>query len=281
MIQQTSITGEQFSQSSLQTYLDCKQAYKLRYIDQLTWPSIQVDPQLENEKQQAEGIFFHKLIHQYLLGIPQASIDSQVLNNPSSNIKDWWTNFIFAINSNTLDLSNYSHKFPEILLTQSFERSKLVAKYDLIAVREDKIHIFDWKTNTKKPDHLAFEKKIQTILYMEVLAKSGFANRFIKNFQLSDIQMTYWFSNFPNQSNIISYGEDKHRAAIAEISSLIREIEADTLYPKTDNLRRCAGCVYRSYCSRGIKAGFEADLTEEEWNDQYPAFEEDDLFSDF
>ena len=58
------------SQSSLQDYVDCSLRFKLRYLERLSYPATESEPALENEQHQQEGEYFHRLIQQYLIGIP-------------------------------------------------------------------------------------------------------------------------------------------------------------------------------------------------------------------
>ncbi len=44
---------------------------------------------------------------------------------------------------------------------------------------------------------------------------------------------------------------------------MLNEIAAATEFPKTDDEHRCAFCVYRSYCERGIGAGLADELESE------------------
>ncbi|NCT22292.1 PD-(D/E)XK nuclease family protein, partial [bacterium] len=57
-----------FSQSSLQDYADCPRRFQLRYIEQLAWPAVETEPALENERRQQEGLLFHRLAQQHLIG---------------------------------------------------------------------------------------------------------------------------------------------------------------------------------------------------------------------
>ena len=86
------------SQSSLQDYVDCPRRFQLRYVDRLSYPAIESEPTLENEKHQQEGEYFHRLVQQYLIGIPAEQI-SKIANTP--NLQRWWENFLNAKESFT------------------------------------------------------------------------------------------------------------------------------------------------------------------------------------
>src|SRR5512147_2261816 len=78
------------SQSSLQDYMDCAQRFKLRYLDRLSYPAAETEPTLENEKHQQEGEYFHRLLQQYLIGIPAEQI-AKFAN--TVDLQRWWENF--------------------------------------------------------------------------------------------------------------------------------------------------------------------------------------------
>ena len=42
--------GFQFSQRSLQDYVDCRRRFELRYLQNLAWPAVEAEPHLEQEK---------------------------------------------------------------------------------------------------------------------------------------------------------------------------------------------------------------------------------------
>src|SRR5512138_2657043 len=141
------------SQSSLQDYLDCPQRFKLRYLDRLSYPAVETEPTLENEKHQQEGEYFHRLVQQYLIGIPAEQI-AKFANTP--NLQRWWQNF-----QNSKDLTGLREAlpkqsegsrdllglYPEATLSAPLGKYRLLAKYDLIALQDGKVTIYDWKTD--------------------------------------------------------------------------------------------------------------------------------------
>ena len=54
-----------FNQSSLQDYLDCQRRFELRYLLRLSWPAVEIEPALENERFLRRGSIFHRLVHQH------------------------------------------------------------------------------------------------------------------------------------------------------------------------------------------------------------------------
>src|SRR3972149_1817661 len=81
------------SQSSLQDYHDCPRRFELRHLQRLSYPAIETEPALENEKHQQEGEYFHRLVQQHIIGIPAEQIGK--LAN-TDNLQRWWENYINA-----------------------------------------------------------------------------------------------------------------------------------------------------------------------------------------
>ncbi|MCP4541151.1 MAG: PD-(D/E)XK nuclease family protein, partial [Chloroflexi bacterium] len=59
----------QFSQASLQDYVDCPRRFQLRYVLRVAWPAPEAEPVLENERYLQQGAAFHRLVHQHALGL--------------------------------------------------------------------------------------------------------------------------------------------------------------------------------------------------------------------
>jgi hypothetical protein len=76
-------------------------------------------------------------------------------------------------------------------------------------------------------------------------------------FQPEQVEMTYWFANFPQDPERFPYDADQYEADGAYLASLIEEIKTlgDDDFPLTAQDRRCRYCPYRSLCQRGVKAG--------------------------
>ena len=100
------------SQSSLQDYVDCPRRFQLRYVERLSYPAIESEPTLENEKHQQEGEYFHRLVQQHLIGIPAEQI-STLANTP--NLQRWWENFLDSID--LLGFKNLTGLYAEATLS--------------------------------------------------------------------------------------------------------------------------------------------------------------------
>ena len=112
------------SQSSLQDYMDCARRFQLRYLERLSYPAIESEPTLENEKHQQEGEYFHRLIQQYLIGVPAEQI-AKIAN--TANLQRWWENFLN--NKNLLGLEDLTgfYIYPEATLSAPLGNFRLLS----------------------------------------------------------------------------------------------------------------------------------------------------------
>jgi CRISPR/Cas system-associated exonuclease Cas4 (RecB family) len=251
------------SQSSLQDYIDCAQRFKLRYLDRLSYPAVETEPALENEKHQQEGEYFHRLVQQHLIGIPAEQV-AKFANTP--NLQRWWENF-----QNSRDLTgfkNLSNLYPEATLSAPLGKYRLLAKYDLIALQDGKAVIYDWKTYRKRPRNEWLAARMQTRVYRALLVNAGAHLNNGKPFEPEQIEMIYWFADFPQEPAHFPYTTAQFKRDWDLLIKLSDEITSASAYPLTDDRQKCAFCTYRSYCERGIRAGdidqAEAEMEAEE-----------------
>lgn len=243
------------SQSSLQDYYDCPRRFELRHLQKLSYPAIETEPALENEKHQREGENFHRLVQQYFIGIPAAQVEK--LAN-SDNLERWWANFIN--NKDLTRLKNLTGLKTEVTLSAPLGDFRLVAKYDLIAADGNKLHIYDWKTYRKRPRSEFLALRFQTRVYRALLVQAGAFLNGGSPITPEQVEMTYWFSNFPNDPAHFPYTTDQFQRDWDALVNLSAEIKNASNYPKTDDTTHCLYCPYRSYCNRGIRAGDALDV---------------------
>ena len=262
------------SQSSLQDYMDCARRFKLRYLDRLSYPAAETEPTLENEKHQQEGEYFHRLLQQHLIGIPAEQI-AKFAN--TSNLQRWWDNF-----QNSKDLtglrsafpnSDESRKdpsglYPEATLSAPLGKYRLLAKYDLIALQDGKAIIYDWKTYRKRPRNEWLAGRMQSRVYRALLVQAGAHLNNGKPFEPEQIEMIYWFADFPDESARFPYTAAQFQRDWHALLRLSEEVASASSYPLTEDRQKCLFCTYRSYCERGIRAGdigqAEAEMEAEE-----------------
>jgi CRISPR/Cas system-associated exonuclease Cas4 (RecB family) len=234
-----------FSQSSLQDYMDCARRFQLRYIEQLVWPAIESEPVAENERRQLEGQIFHRLVQQYLLGVSSEDL-SRMANTP--NLERWWNNF-------KRELGSLGESHPELTLSAPIGIHRLVAKYDLVAVQNNKVTIYDWKTYAKRPRDEWMSARWQTRVYRSLLVQAGAHLNEGKPFDPEQIEMIYWYADFPSEPTRFEYDANQFKRDWSAIEKAVQEISSAKEFPLTQDEKMCRFCVYRSYCNRGAKAG--------------------------
>jgi hypothetical protein len=247
----------QFSQSSLQDFVECQRRFRLRYIQRLTWPALETEPVLENELFLQKGSWFHRLVQQHVLGVPEASLEKGI---QEPELARWWENYLGGA-SKTIGYEGLSYPtslIPEISITAPLGNYRLNAKYDLLVNKADGYWlIVDWKTSRKRPRRDWLLEKMQSYVYPYLLARAGASLNGGQEIEPELIEMVYWFADFPEQPERISYSEVKFQTDDNYLQSLLARItrlEGDA-FRKTDRLERCVYCVYRSLCERGSQAG--------------------------
>ena len=268
-----------FSQASLQDYVDCARRFQLRHLLHLAWPALEAEPALESERHLQQGAAFHRLVHQHGLGVPAERLSVTVTDD---DLQSWWDNYL-AEPPAGLPAS----RFFEIVLSAPIGSQpgdgpnrwhRLVAKYDLVAVDPGRrAVIVDWKTSRRRPRRGWLADRLQTRVYPYLLVQAGSQLNGGQPVQPEQVEMVYWFSNFPADPERFAYDAAQYRADEVYLASLVERIadQADDLslsrsgeleggrFPLTAQKRRCRFCPYRSLCRRGVSAGALHDFGEE------------------
>lgn len=250
-----------FSQASLQDYVECQRRFQLRYLVKLAWPAVEAEPVLENEKQIQIGGQFHRLIHQYLVGIDARHLSSLA---QGTDLQVWWQNYLRyaeSIPGGQGLIGSGGNCQVESSLTASINNFRLIAKFDAVVLigadNNAKVVIYDWKTSSKRPPRAWLAKRLQTRIYPYLMVRAGVS--FNKGFPFipEQIEMIFWFSNFPEDPERFNYDSSQYEQDDQYLKLLIQEI--DSLSPDafflTNHEKICRFCTYRSLCDRGIDAG--------------------------
>ena len=281
----------QFSQASLQDFVDCRRRFQLRYLYRLAWPALEAEPAVENERAMQQGALFHHMIQQHLSGVPVERLDAMAsaqegqaeLEKPQAyNLARWWQNYLAyagdLLSIKKVEIQNLSQDtkdtkerliYPEVTLFSSLAEHRVVAVYDLILVNPGQSAlILDWKTSRKRTARQWLSEKLQTRIYPYLLVKAGAhlnKNSISVGRQFSagcfpipeQIEMIYWFAEYPADPERFTYDTSQFRQDEAYLTSLIQEISAlgEADFPLTTHFERCHFCTYRSLCERGVRAG--------------------------
>lgn len=256
-----------FSQSSLQDYADCPRRFQLRYIEQLAWPAVEAEPALENERHQQEGLFFHRLVQQHLIGLPAEKL-ARLANTP--DLSRWWENYVSSASLKGLTGLAGQNLYPELTLSAPISNHRLMAKYDLLAVRPgdilpggEKALILDWKTYQKRPRSEWLAARYQTRVYRSLLVQASAYLNGGTPFEPEQVEMVYWLANFPDEPVRFPYTAAQYKRDWDALTRLVTEIVAKREFPLTGDEKKCAYCPYRSYCNRGAQAGLLDEMDDE------------------
>ncbi len=250
-----------FSQSSLQDYHDCPRRFQLRYIDRLAWPAVETEPTQEYEKHQQEGSLFHRMVQQHIIGLPSDKLASLA---QSERLSRWWD----AYQQHAPALNGYT-LYPEYTLSAPLGKHRIVAKFDLIAIKPgEKALIYDWKTYRKRPRDEYLTTRWQTRLYPALLRQAATRINGGEKIKPEQIEMVYWFANFPHEPATFNYSDAKLEQNWNLVEKVVNEIEKADEFPMSEDDRPCRFCAFRSYCDRGTKAGewdeFDGEIDAEE-----------------
>lgn len=248
----------QFSQQSLQDYVDCPRRFQLRYVLGQQWPAVEAEPITDHERFIEQGAEFHLLVQRHLLGIP-----AETLTPRDPLLARWWDAYL---HSPPPDLPT-ALRLPEILLSAPIGTQRLMARFDLLAIEPGKrVVIADWKTTRHRTDRRTLATRLQTKVYPFVLVEAG-GYLFGGNIEPEQVSLTYWFAEAPHSPETFRYDAAQHEDNRAYLAGLIAEIlgQRQEIWPLTDNPDHCRFCLYRSLCERGERAGqlSEGDLDSE------------------
>lgn len=239
----------QFSQGSLQDYVECRRRFQLRYLLSLAWPAEPAEPAEVYEQHTADGAAFHHMLHQHEVGV----LADALLDPEEGALPVWWQNYL-AHGPRNLPAVHH----PEVSLSAEVAGYRVLAKYDLIAIEPGRqAVIVDWKTGQGRPKTGVLAARLQTRVYRYLLVAAGAALNGGHPFTPDQVSMLYWFANHPQQPEHIPYDAQRYEADGRYLAGLIEEITGAGTddFPKTDDAERCKFCAYRSLCERGVVAG--------------------------
>ncbi len=231
-----------FSQGSLQDYVDCPRRFRLRYLLRLAWPASEAGALVESERRMRLGEAFHRLVQQHALGIPETCLTGQVTDD---ELRAWWRAYL-----------DFARSLPptrasEVVLSAPLAGYRLVARLDLLVVEGPRAVIVDWKTAPRRPSRRWLAERLQSRVYPYLLVRAGADWNDGQPFLPEQVEMVYWFADFPTDPQRFPYDAARYAADGAWLTALIEEIASlgDEDYPPTVQERQCGHCVYRSLCS--------------------------------
>lgn len=260
----------QFSQGSLQDFVDCGRRFQLRYLLQIAWPAVPTEPYLESEEHLRLGALFHLMVQQHTLDVDEARLTAMAQDEP---LATWWQSYLQHRPALEGDL------FSEAVLAAPFGQlgqRRLLAKMDLVAVAGGRATIYDWKTSQHRPPRTWLAERLQTRVYPYLMVQAGAELNDGKAVTPEQVEMVYWFAGFPERPERFVYSTAQYAEDGALLAGLLEQVAAlstsDAPFPLTPDESKCRFCVYRSLCNRGVVAG---DVNELDFDDPEPAVEFD------
>jgi hypothetical protein len=248
--------GFEFSQGSLQDYVDCKRRFQLKVLEGQPWPAVEVEPALEHEAYSVYGQQFHRLLERYYSGIPEEVLTASLQDEP---LQGWWQAFK---QDPPLNLPQ-TVLLSEVRLSVSIAGQRLVAVFDLLAIDPgQRLVIVDWKTGRYRPDREVMAQRLQTLVYPFVAAEAA-AYLFGEAVDPARVSMVYWFANYADQPHVFFHDGIKHEEIRVCLAGLIEEIvsaDGAGVWDLVQSDERCKYCEYRSLCNRGVKAVLQDEL---------------------
>lgn len=249
----------QFSQATLQDYVDCPRRFQLRYVLMQPWPDLITDRPGELEQHMERGAQFHHLAHQHALGIKVERL-TESIQDPV--LAGWWQTFLLQP---VPDLPEEVRR-AELVVSAPLGTHRLVAKFDLLAVEPgQRVVIVDWKTSLKRPRRAVLARRLQTLVYRYLAVEAGAAFNAGQRPLPGRVEMVYWLAAFDGAVERFPYDSAQHAATRAYLTDLVAEIVArpEATWSLTTDERQCRFCTYRSLCERDVRPGLLADLEED------------------
>lgn len=255
-----------FSQGSLQDYVDCARRFQLRYVIMQPWPALITDSPHDFERYVQRAADFHRLAHQYHLGIDPGrlaeTIHDDAPENGGNELRRWWHTFL---DHPPPDLPA-GERCAELVLTTPLAGYRLLAKVDLLATEPGRrLVVVDWKTVRRRPPRAALARRLQTRVYRFLAVEAGAACFGGRPPAPEQVEMVYWFAIDNGRVERFAYDDAQYEADRAYLAGLVEEIAAhrEPIWPLTPDVAQCRFCNYRSLCERGARAGFFEDLEDD------------------
>lgn len=202
-----------YSQNLLNTFDKCPMKFKIKYIDNIRWKKDSINDEDYYENMNI-GLDFHLICQRYFSDIPV------IIDKSNKELTNWYNTLQekFTILDENIYLPEYEIKIKK-------ENIRIQAKYDLIILKpNNKIEIWDWKTEKRKLDYKEVSKRMQAIVYMYIVGERSL-EIFDKNIPLENISMKFWQPQFEDDIITINYSEINHRNNEKKIMDLAGRLD--------------------------------------------------------
>jgi hypothetical protein len=244
-----------YSQNSINTFKSCPLKFKYKYIENINWKSDDIENRDYYESLEM-GTEFHLVCERYFDNIPTG------LSNETKYEK--FTKWLDKIKE-LIPIDDNNKYIPEYEIRYKKDDIKLQAKYDLVVIKENKVEIWDWKTENRKLTYKNAESRIQTIVYLYVLGES-LKSLFNKNIPYENITMNYYQPDYMDEPISIKYSLQKRKSYEEKLKFHINTITYSDFYIKDNELqnnKHCSFCEFNKLCNnKDISYNYNEDVIE-------------------
>jgi CRISPR/Cas system-associated exonuclease Cas4 (RecB family) len=250
----------EFSQSSLQDFVDCPRRFQLRHLLNQEWPAPAAEPLDEAESAAEAGRRFHLLMERHWRGIP---IRTETLDPV---LRGWWE----AFQTNSPPLPGPIRR-PEVRVSAWLNLAggqRFTAAYDLLAYAPgERAVILDYKT-TKHTRRSILDRRLQTVIYPLLLVEAA-PTLLGERLAPEQISLVYWFAADGGTVEEFPYSEPRYADDKRFVGNILSRLFSLNVaeWPLTSEEKRCKLCQYRSLCDRGRYAGALDDGDPDSWPD--------------
>lgn len=202
-----------YSQNLLNTFDKCPLKFKIKYLNNIRWKKDSINDEDYYENMNI-GLDFHLICQRYFSNIPV------VIEENNTELMNWYN----ALREK-FPITDANTYLPEYEIKMRKDNIRIQAKYDLIIIKSNnKIEIWDWKTENRKLDYKEVCKRMQAIVYMYILGERSL-EIFDKEIPLENISMKFWQPQFEDDVITINYSESMHRIHEEKIMALTLRLD--------------------------------------------------------
>lgn len=227
------------TQTQIAAFEKCRRFYYLKYVEKIAWP---VEEKVSEEIQR--GADFHLLARQLIMGLKPADL---LYPSDDEKIRVWVDNF-----RRMFSPDRYDQVFAEKEASAIHSDVLWLGMFDALAIKEDRITIFDWKTTGHPAAAEDYLRSPQTKLYrfLAKMCAPRLLGSGLHGLPAENIEMIYRFPDHPEAEIRLPYSESAFQEDLtwlqykaAEMSFADRED-----YPRTEKQKVCRYCRYETYC---------------------------------
>lgn len=214
-------------------------------MEGLRWDS---RPDDESKAALELGKNFHLLAQRYFLGIDIGLYDDSV---NYAVLKKWMHSLM-----GFFEIIHDAAWFPECTLRTNSHGLQIESNFDLIAVENGHLTVWDWKTHgfdvheNREKYIKKLENSFQTIVYLYTLGEQAAAITG-KAVELENLSMKYWQPD-PLHITVIKYDATIHgkfRSSLQNMVSAIKKYDFGS-FDKAKYVRNCRQCEFNWFCNR-------------------------------